>query len=136
MVRRLAAAALVLGGCFSPSFDNLRCDPDGDCPAGYTCVAGHCRAGEGPDAAPGPFVVSTSPTDGATDGEPTAAITATFSVPMDPATISDRAEFGNPHQYAVGVSYVIVNGQLVLDGGSMTEARPGAALYGAGRKSR
>ena len=52
------------------------------------------------------------------------------------ATISDRAEFGNPHQYAVGVSYVIVNGQLVLDGGSMTEARPGAALYGAGRKSR
>ena len=55
---------------------------------------------------------------------------------FDPATISDRAEFGNPHQYAVGVSYVIVNGQVVLDGGTMTEARPGAVLYGAGRNAR
>jgi dihydroorotase/N-acyl-D-amino-acid deacylase len=55
---------------------------------------------------------------------------------FDPATITDRAEFGNPHQYAVGVSYVIVNGQVVLDNGKMTEERTGAVLYGPARKTR
>jgi N-acyl-D-aspartate/D-glutamate deacylase len=55
---------------------------------------------------------------------------------FDPATITDRAEFGNPHQYSEGVSYVIVNGQVVLDNGKMTEERTGAVLYGPARKTR
>jgi dihydroorotase/N-acyl-D-amino-acid deacylase len=53
---------------------------------------------------------------------------------FDPERIIDRAEFGNPHQYAEGVSYVLVNGAVVLDGGKMTAARPGQALYGPGAR--
>ena len=47
--------------------------------------------------------------------------------------IIDRAEFGNPYQYADGVLFVIINGEIVLDGGRITEARPGQVLYGPGR---
>ena len=36
--------------------------------------------------------------------------------------------------YAEGIRYVAVNGQLVVDGGQMTAARPGRALRGPGRK--
>ncbi len=49
-------------------------------------------------------------------------------VVFDPATIADKATFENPHQLAVGVSHVIVNGEIVLDGGRMTDVRPGRAL--------
>jgi dihydroorotase/N-acyl-D-amino-acid deacylase len=49
-------------------------------------------------------------------------------VVFDPATFADKATFENPHQYAVGVSYVLVNGVLILDGGTMTAARPGRVL--------
>lgn len=49
---------------------------------------------------------------------------------FDPARILDRATFANPHQYAEGVSYVLVNGTVVLDNGKMTEARPGQVLLG------
>lgn len=47
---------------------------------------------------------------------------------FDPATIIDRATFDQPHQYAVGVEYVIVNGTLVLDNGTHTNARPGTII--------
>ena len=53
---------------------------------------------------------------------------------FDAATIADRATFGEPRQYAEGVRYVVVNGQLVVDGGQITAARPGRALRGPGRK--
>ncbi len=53
---------------------------------------------------------------------------------FDPATIIDRATFDNPHQYAEGVEYVIVNGIPVLERGEHTAARPGKVLYGPGRK--
>jgi dihydroorotase/N-acyl-D-amino-acid deacylase len=52
---------------------------------------------------------------------------------FDPERIIDRAEFGNPHQYAEGMSYVLVNGAVVLDDGKMTAARPGQILSGSGR---
>ncbi len=54
---------------------------------------------------------------------------------FDAATIIDHATYEKPHQYATGVEYVIVNGQLVLDQGRHTHARPGAILYGQGKKS-
>lgn len=47
---------------------------------------------------------------------------------FDERTVADRATFDQPHQYPVGISYVIVNGQVVLSDGQMTGARPGAAL--------
>ena len=53
---------------------------------------------------------------------------------FDPATIQDRATFVEPHQYAEGVEYVLVNGTLVVDGGRHTGARPGRVLYGPGQR--
>ena len=53
-------------------------------------------------------------------------------VVFDPATIADRATFAQPRQYAEGVRHVVVNGQLVVDGGRLTAARPGQALRGPG----
>ena len=50
---------------------------------------------------------------------------------FDDATIADRATFDNPHQYPVGISYVIVNGQVVFADGKMTGVRSGVALRGA-----
>ena len=49
---------------------------------------------------------------------------------FDPATVGDMATFEAPHQYAVGVHSVIVNGEVVFEHGAMTEARPGRVLYG------
>ncbi len=57
-------------------------------------------------------------------------------VVFDPATIRDRSTFANPRQYAEGVRYVAVNGQLVVDDGQMTAARPGRALRGPGARIR
>jgi N-acyl-D-amino-acid deacylase len=54
-------------------------------------------------------------------------------VVFDPASIADRATFENPHQYAVGVKHVFVNGAQVLRDGEHTGARPGRALWGPGR---
>jgi dihydroorotase/N-acyl-D-amino-acid deacylase len=48
----------------------------------------------------------------------------------DAATIADTATFEQPHQYAVGVQTVIVNGQVVYENGAMTPARPGRVLFG------
>ena len=53
-------------------------------------------------------------------------------VVFDPAAIHDRATFEQPRQYAEGIRYVAVNGQLVVDGGALTAARPGRALRGPG----
>jgi N-acyl-D-amino-acid deacylase len=47
---------------------------------------------------------------------------------FDDATIADRATFEQPHQYPAGISYVIVNGEMVLADGKLTAARPGQAL--------
>ncbi len=47
---------------------------------------------------------------------------------FDPARIADRSTYADPHRYAVGVSTVVVNGQLVVDGGDHTGALPGRVL--------
>ncbi len=54
---------------------------------------------------------------------------------FDPTRVRDVATFDKPHQYAEGFSYVIVNGQLVYENGTMTAARPGRVLYGPGKTS-
>lgn len=51
---------------------------------------------------------------------------------FDDKTIADRATFEKPHQYPIGISYVIVNGEAVLVNDQITAARPGMALRGFG----
>ncbi len=51
---------------------------------------------------------------------------------FDEKTIIDQATFDKPHQYPLGISYVLVNGAVVLANDQMTEARPGMALRGPG----
>jgi N-acyl-D-amino-acid deacylase len=45
--------------------------------------------------------------------------------------VIDRATYTDPFQYSVGIEYVIVNGQLVLDAGKHLGTRPGRALRAA-----
>ncbi|MFN0141022.1 MAG: N-acyl-D-amino-acid deacylase family protein [Pyrinomonadaceae bacterium] len=52
---------------------------------------------------------------------------------FDENTVADKATFDQPHQYAVGFSNVIVNGEVVFDGEKMTGAMPGQPLYGPGK---
>ncbi len=52
---------------------------------------------------------------------------------FDDAKISDLATYDKPHQYATGMSDVIVNGEIVFDGSAMTGKMSGQALYGPGR---
>ncbi|MEX2661936.1 MAG: D-aminoacylase [Vicinamibacterales bacterium] len=54
---------------------------------------------------------------------------------FDPQTIEDRATFEKPHQFAVGMRHVFVNGGHVLKDGEHTGAKPGRAVYGPGKKS-
>jgi dihydroorotase/N-acyl-D-amino-acid deacylase len=53
-------------------------------------------------------------------------------VAFDPATVRDRSTYADPIHYSAGIPYVCVNGQLVVDGGRLTDARPGRALKGPG----
>jgi N-acyl-D-amino-acid deacylase len=54
-------------------------------------------------------------------------------VVFDPETIADKATYDKPHQYAVGMKHVFVNGVQVLKDGEHTNAKPGRALWGPGR---
>jgi N-acyl-D-aspartate/D-glutamate deacylase len=47
---------------------------------------------------------------------------------FDPEKIIDRATYTEPFQYNDGMEYVIVNGQVVLEGEMHTGARPGRVL--------
>ena len=46
---------------------------------------------------------------------------------FDPATVRDTATYDDPAAAAEGFPYVVVNGELVLDGGVHTGATPGRA---------
>jgi dihydroorotase/N-acyl-D-amino-acid deacylase len=52
---------------------------------------------------------------------------------FDPDTVRDLSTFEQPHQYAEGVSLVVINGQVAFENGAITSARPGRVLYGAAR---
>lgn len=56
-------------------------------------------------------------------------------VVFDPATITDRATFAEPHQYATGVSQVWVNGTQVLRDGEPTGAAAGRVVRGPGYRA-
>jgi N-acyl-D-amino-acid deacylase len=49
-------------------------------------------------------------------------------VVFDPATVGDPADFVDPHQYATGVPYVLVNGQVAVDNGVETGVLAGRVL--------
>jgi N-acyl-D-amino-acid deacylase len=47
---------------------------------------------------------------------------------FDAQVVSDKATFTDPHQYPVGIEYVIVNGEIVINLGDHTGALPGQVL--------
>jgi N-acyl-D-amino-acid deacylase len=47
---------------------------------------------------------------------------------FDPGAIADLATYDAPHRYAAGISTVVVNGTVVIDGGDHTGALPGQLL--------
>jgi N-acyl-D-amino-acid deacylase len=49
-------------------------------------------------------------------------------VVFDPATIEARATYQQPHQFPVGIDYVVVGGQVAVDHGAVTAARAGRVL--------
>jgi len=53
---------------------------------------------------------------------------------FDPKKIAERTTYVNPHQYADGVPYVIVNGELAVDEGKITGKLPGKVLTPPKRK--
>jgi len=54
--------------------------------------------------------------------------TAADIVVFDRDDIADRATYQEPHQYPVGINYVIVNGVVELEGETHYDRRPGRAL--------
>jgi len=53
-------------------------------------------------------------------------------VAFDPDLVQDRSTFADPFHYSEGIPYVAVNGRLVVDGGRLTDERPGRVLRGPG----
>jgi N-acyl-D-aspartate/D-glutamate deacylase len=53
---------------------------------------------------------------------------------FDPARVGDRATYQQPHQYSVGLDFVLVNGVPVVEDGRPTEALPGRVVRRAGGK--
>ena len=50
---------------------------------------------------------------------------------FDPQAIVDKATYEEP-RYSEGIHYVLVNGELVLADGVLTDARPGMVVRGRG----
>lgn len=51
---------------------------------------------------------------------------------FDPGQVQDRATYENPHQFAIGIRDVFVNGVQVLRDGEHTGAKPGRVVRGPG----
>jgi N-acyl-D-amino-acid deacylase len=47
---------------------------------------------------------------------------------FDPATVQDTATYKDPHHYATGIPYVLVNGIMVVKNGEHTGAKPGKPI--------
>ena len=48
---------------------------------------------------------------------------------FDPVKIADRSTYTNPHQFPIGLPFVLVNGKLVVKDGQHTGLKPGKALF-------
>ncbi len=57
-------------------------------------------------------------------------------VVFDPATFRDRATYDKPHQYAAGVRYLFVNGQLAVREGKQTGVLAGKVLRHQGGEKK
>jgi len=55
---------------------------------------------------------------------------------FDPATVTDRATYTDPHQYSEGIDNLLVNGVPVILGGEITGAKPGRWIRGPVHESR
>jgi len=55
-------------------------------------------------------------------------------VVFDPKRIADVATYENPHRYPEGIEHVLVNGEIVVDGGEHTGALPGKVLRFSNRR--
>ena len=53
---------------------------------------------------------------------------------FDPHNIKDRATWDKPHQYSEGILYVFVNGEIIVENGSITGELPGKIIYGPGKE--
>jgi N-acyl-D-amino-acid deacylase len=53
---------------------------------------------------------------------------------FDAARVIDRATFEQPHQFPVGIKYVIVNGVVTIDNEQHTGALAGRVIYGPAKK--
>ncbi|RPI99550.1 MAG: D-aminoacylase, partial [Candidatus Aminicenantes bacterium] len=53
-------------------------------------------------------------------------------VAFDPGAVRERSTYADPNRYSQGFEYVAVNGELVVDGGRITDARPGRPILGPG----
>ena len=49
-------------------------------------------------------------------------------VVFNPNTIEDKSTYADPNHHPIGIEYVIVNGEVVVDNGKQTGALPGAVL--------
>ena len=47
---------------------------------------------------------------------------------FDPGKVVEKSTYVDPHQHAEGMTYVLVNGVVVMDDGAFTEALPGKVL--------
>ena len=56
-------------------------------------------------------------------------------VVLDPATVAGLATFAQPHQLSVGITEVIVNGQLTIAAGEFAGTLAGRALAGPGARA-
>jgi N-acyl-D-amino-acid deacylase len=54
---------------------------------------------------------------------------------FDPDTVADLATFEKPHQYSLGIEWIIVNGEVVCARGGMTGKLPGKVVRGPGYRT-
>ena len=53
---------------------------------------------------------------------------------FDGRSFQDQATFSQPHQFSRGLSYVVVNGEVVVENNQHTGKLPGMVLYGPGKE--
>jgi N-acyl-D-amino-acid deacylase len=53
---------------------------------------------------------------------------------FDAETIEDKSTFSSPHQYPIGIKYVLINGKITVENDVQKKIMPGEVLFGPGRK--